>query len=515
MSEDSCQEQSHPTAESVTASRGRVRRWLRRLWITSKVMILLAVLGAIGYAVWINYAGNQAKQEVLRELRDRGLPTSVEAARDKWTPDDQGDNGAPYYKAAFELVEHIQGGPLIGRETEKPHMPGQLRHPIPDELGQTASSIVGKNPELFSLLKSAERYDYFRYGLDFTGPGSDNEILMQIRRAAYALRTLAVHYEFEGRPDDAARSYVSMLKMNQSLSNDAFLITCLVQNAVRSLAHGDIHRLLSRNALSSDSLNQLRRALARQSATPRVRRAIQFELVSLAEQIRHIHRYTASNVYALEQHVAKSGYSQSWTLPRINKDLSSEWEQIEWETSRLSIVGRRIFATLCPGWYKSHLAPEVEVHLYGARLANQPPRQLVQTLSENKKDSSEDEAIFSATQFFDASSSELMQSQLQSSLRHRAASRVVRTALAVENYRIEEGEWPTGPGDLAGRWAEDIYTDNLLKYRQMDDGVVIYSVGENKTDDGGVQEAIRGEDIAFRLFNPERRSTGRPNEGSN
>src|SRR5207244_4237215 len=71
----------------------------------------------------------------------------------------------------------------------------------------------------------------------------------------------------------------------------------------------------------------------------------------------------------------------------------------------------------------------------------------------------------------------------------QAQLRCTLTALAVERYRREQGHWPASLTALVpGRIAEvplDPYDGQPLRYRRLADGVVIYSLGPDRTDDGG------------------------------
>lgn len=63
-------------------------------------------------------------------------------------------------------------------------------------------------------------------------------------------------------------------------------------------------------------------------------------------------------------------------------------------------------------------------------------------------------------------------------------------ACALERYRLAQGELPATLAELAPQFLaklpNDVFTGEPLKYRRMDDGgFLIYSVGFNKTDDGG------------------------------
>jgi hypothetical protein len=68
---------------------------------------------------------------------------------------------------------------------------------------------------------------------------------------------------------------------------------------------------------------------------------------------------------------------------------------------------------------------------------------------------------------------------------------LARVAIALERYRLAHGEYPESLAALAPQFMEKIPHDLIngqpLHYRRTDDGqFVLYSVGWNETDDGGV-----------------------------
>jgi tetratricopeptide (TPR) repeat protein len=73
----------------------------------------------------------------------------------------------------------------------------------------------------------------------------------------------------------------------------------------------------------------------------------------------------------------------------------------------------------------------------------------------------------------------------------QSATDLARTAIALERYRLAHGEFPESLDAFAPQFMEKIPHDVIggqpLKYRRTDDGqFVLYSVGWNETDDGGV-----------------------------
>jgi hypothetical protein len=73
----------------------------------------------------------------------------------------------------------------------------------------------------------------------------------------------------------------------------------------------------------------------------------------------------------------------------------------------------------------------------------------------------------------------------------QSATDLARVAIALERYRLAHGEFSKSLDALAPQFMEkiphDIINGEPLHYRRTDDGqFVLYSVGWNETDDGGV-----------------------------
>jgi hypothetical protein len=85
--------------------------------------------------------------------------------------------------------------------------------------------------------------------------------------------------------------------------------------------------------------------------------------------------------------------------------------------------------------------------------------------------------------------------------------------IACERYRRRFGRWPGRlediPKDILPLVPTDPYDGRSLRFRQTTDGVVVYAVGPDGTDDGGVvppeREPKKEQDVVFRLYNPDKR----------
>jgi hypothetical protein len=90
---------------------------------------------------------------------------------------------------------------------------------------------------------------------------------------------------------------------------------------------------------------------------------------------------------------------------------------------------------------------------------------------------------------------------------NEAMLRLLRAQLALQEYRAKHGDWPATLADLTlGVVAQvpvDPFTGNPLKYRRKGGEVLLYSVGWDLKDDGGISPvpgrtgATRGEDLVY------------------
>jgi len=82
------------------------------------------------------------------------------------------------------------------------------------------------------------------------------------------------------------------------------------------------------------------------------------------------------------------------------------------------------------------------------------------------------------------------------------------SALAAERFRRDAGRWPESFAELVPGYLKNVPTDpfdlQLLRYKRLPDGVVIYAVGKDGVDDGGVihrsEDNLFPPDIGVRLW---------------
>ena len=511
MSEDQSQQERPPPDGDTPASRQRpkrgfFRRWTRRLWAGFKLLVLLLIVGGVGYVLWTNYQGEQAKQRVLQEMRDRNLPTSVEAMRERLIPEGHGENGAKYYRAAFELASDFDGPtenlPIIG--VHGPVMPAPGR-PLPSDWKHPLKRFVEDNAELYQLLDEAQGRDHFVYGVNF-GPywQADIDAVSGLRSVACSLQLRALHRELSGNADEAGEAIADILNASHSFRHDRFRIVDLVRISILALAYNDLHALLSRQTLSTSTLRQLDKAFARERKHLDMATSQKMEVAATAERLDSIHKYTAMQVYSNEH-----GYEMANRMRvKWNKMLSDTFGRAELPSNlaakrpspwnkwliRTTLNVDRVHKSLIPGAYEVSLADTIEGRMTMIQRWERNPeatrRNLALRNDDPKTQRSEYEASLTA---------------LAGTLGHMwAGVRITRLAIGAELFRIEHGRWPANPEELTDNWRSDPFSDEDLRYKHFEEGIVVYSVGRDGEDDGGLQTDVfePDKDIAFRLFDP-------------
>lgn len=99
-------------------------------------------------------------------------------------------------------------------------------------------------------------------------------------------------------------------------------------------------------------------------------------------------------------------------------------------------------------------------------------------------------------------------------LRHRGTLRCSVAALAAERYRLGYGHWPDSlealvKARLLSQVPIDPFDGQPLRFDATDDGIVIYSIGHDRIDNGGNIDrrdpAAPNSDLGFELWNPNKR----------
>jgi hypothetical protein len=98
-------------------------------------------------------------------------------------------------------------------------------------------------------------------------------------------------------------------------------------------------------------------------------------------------------------------------------------------------------------------------------------------------------------------------------LHHLALARCAAAALAIERFRLASGRWPKSLEELRPKYLREVPRDPFdskpLRFRRTNEGVAVYSVGENEKDDGKVvipfHQPGEAVDYGFQLWDVKKR----------
>jgi hypothetical protein len=81
-------------------------------------------------------------------------------------------------------------------------------------------------------------------------------------------------------------------------------------------------------------------------------------------------------------------------------------------------------------------------------------------------------------------------------LSNRAQLRAARVGVAIERYRLANGKLPENLAELVPAYLDAVPKDPFdgqeLRYKRLEKGYVVYSIGEDGSDDGGKERLPQG-----------------------
>ncbi len=381
-------------------------------------------------------AGDRERaKQLLEELRRSFIPAPV--------PDKE--NAALLYKEAFAkypegmtdeeagLVERLSAGRAITAEERA-----------------TLEKVLERGRESLELLHLAGGFPRCDFGLDYSkGLAMELPHISGMIRAAKLLALEALL----GEGPDVERSAEAVLRLAEGTAGEPILVSQLVRGVCHGIA-SEVQERAFQGDLPQETLNRLIRGLAPEAMRGAYEKAMLFELY-------------AGVKFVLEGGSAKVfGIPEDTPLRRPDDPLTPE--DLAHYASTLSE-----YASLAGG-------PYYEVRDRVARLYQ--------------------ERVEGAPWF--AEVSRMLMPSLDRALAARAAAEATagagQLAAALRIYRIGHGAYPDSLESLGGTvpgMPLDPFTGKPYRYRREGSGFVVWSVGKDGTDGGGVS---KDSDVIFR-----------------
>jgi hypothetical protein len=447
--------------------------WLKRL---GTILLLAGIAIAIRQA-WHHSEVTEKQHVVLDEL-DRTEPgwrlEDIEAAREK----------IPEQENSARIV--IAASSLLPQPWPSHDLPDLFAHTAPQE--QLAPDDFARlNQELEKVrpaLETARKLTKMprgRHHIIYERNTLETRLNEQgeTRRIAILLAYDALRYDQIGDGKSALTSCGAALNAARSLGDEPITLSQLIRSACVLIACQAIERTLAQTEPPPDELLALQRALEVEDAHPGLLIIMRGERAMCNALFEAVENGDVSlNGLA--------GVRWSW-LDYAFVSIG-RMDTHEDHVLMLSLMARAITAAQLPMHEQIEAERKLDQEIRAVRGLSRPPILTGLLMSPMTK-------------------------QGEASRRKHAYIRCTIVALACERFRRDHGGWPASIDKLCPKYLDalplDPFDGRPLRYRRLDDGIVIYSISSDGVDNGGNLDRERtnqpGVDIGFRLWDVARR----------
>jgi hypothetical protein len=429
-------------------------KWKRKLSVVALAFISLLLI----LIVW-RISITAVARHRLNAITARGEPADA-AALDtfyKTVPDSE--------NAAIVWLEGVAA--LEPDPAKPPFWGGKITLPrrgiqTDADVLELAKGLISSNQEAMAIFHRAAALSQSRYPVNLTaGPLTDFRHLSKVKSAALALRVQALVATEQGDTHALAQAIVDILGAGQSLKAEPTLISQLVRYAIDTIAFNTLEFALNRTRLGADaSLDKLAAAFAKSDDPQSLALALIGERAFFVSYLSDPKRYFAAGG-AASSSPAEEAFSDAFAWPVFRASGLLQWEMR---------FGVDAFTT----------------NIALARLPD-PQRFLSVTNSVELEVVAKHRYHILTALLLPALDKAFRRDAL-----HRTQARLAQAALAVEHYRVDHDRPPDHLSDLIPKYLRAIPVDPFdgqpLRYKPTTAGYVLYSVGPDQKDDGGLEK---------------------------
>jgi len=425
----------------------------RRRLKASHILIALLIIIVAGFA-FLRLSLKSKLRAKLDTISAAGYPVTW-AELDGWYAiPESAENGADYIIDAFSHYHKLDAGeefeltPVVGSAELPPRT-----EPLAEETKALVTQYLVDNQQALELLHKGAAIEHSRYPIDLSMGFAALPDFSNIRTAARLLKLEAALHAENAEPQSAARSITSTFGLARSLSKEPLLLSQLVRIACQGLAISALEHAINRTEFTDEQLVNLSRVLNNAEDHSAMTRAFAGErCVGVS-----IFKAPASQVVPL---VGGSSRPGMFSIALYKFAGLADTDAITY----LDLMEDYIETTQLPPHQR-----QSAVDAINAKIDKIPKIHIL------------------LRAFMPALSRVTM-----IDIRAIAQLRTARVALAIERYRLATGSFPDALSDLAPTYLDgvpkDPFDDKELRYKKLETGFVIYSIGEDGTDDGGKEK---------------------------
>ena len=420
---------------------------IRKLKI-SNVLIILLLVGASAFALF-RLSLRYKLRARIDAIRAAGYPVTC-AELDKWyTIPENVENAAYTLMDAFSYYkkwnnDKSESLPVIGRAKLPPRT-----EPLGEEMKGLITQYIADNNEALKLLHAGAAIEHCRYPIDLNA-GFEAAIpdLHEIKTAAGLLKLEAILHAENGDDELAVRSAISIFGIARSLANGPVLGSQIVHISCRGIATTTIEYCINRHELTDEQLIRLIDCVHNAELISDIscafvgERCIGLSFFKAPDSVNPdlIDGIPLHPVLELCKAAGMVDADAIIYLDLMDEYIKSAQLPVHKRQEAVKVIDTRFIST-----------SKVHILLY----AMMPPLLRITTIE----------------------------------LRTIARLRTARIGLAIERYRLAAGKPPDTLEDLVPAYLDSVPRDpfdgNELRYRKLEVGFVVYSIGEDLSDDGG------------------------------
>jgi hypothetical protein len=406
--------------------------------------------------VLFHVSGRLKLNRRVEVLWTKGYPLTLEdLSRSQTIPADQ-KNAADVYLAAFSHYKKwdsdaMDAVPLVGRAK----LPAR-GEPLDAQTRQTAERFLSDNQQTLSLLHEAASIEHCQYPEDFIKESDPRASWRDSMLTAVRLLGLQELIASENTEvDKFLASIRASLALAQSIDGP-LLMHHLTHGVLLAHTYRSIERAINRIPLTDEQLQRLSGWVKASASGEGFKRAL------LEEQCLALHTFTAP-------------------LPEVSKRLGQENSGM----FRMLIFSRVL------GLNSRYALSYIDLMQECLDALDLPDPKRLETFETVQESVRSGKQVGIVTHLLWPA----LARTLEFDIWHQAHARATQVGLAVERYRLAEGHLPQSLNDLVPTYAQNVPTDPFdgrsLKYRTRKTGYVVYSVGEDQSDDGGAERDTR------------------------
>lgn len=422
-----------------------------RRGIVSVILLLALFIGFETFAIF-RILLKLKLGAAMSAVREAGYPITCDELDAWYSIPDGVENASDIYLDAFAHFKEWdetkrEGLPLVGL-VDLPTRTESMN----DETRTLIAQYVTDNNETLSLLHDAAKIEHCRYPIDFNDDFDTMwSHVYEMRQACFLLNLESFLYVENGDTETGSRSILSGFGMALSLTKEPSYISQIVRMALTFRNISTLEHLINRVELTNKQINEFSQYLYKVERVADLSRAFVGFRCMILNEFR-----TALSVDPAYVH---------YLLP---KSTALFYPAI--------------------GFYDMNANRFLDIMNDYMEIVRLPDHQRLKA-----SDAIEHE-LGSLYNFCSLGSGVtiVLSRVITIETRTIAHLRAARTGLAVQRYRLAAGMLPDTLAELVSVYIDAVPTDpfdgNELRYKKREAGFVIYSIGEDLSDDGGTEK---------------------------